>query len=1746
MSRAFSSIKRTFFAAAGVVAGMALGTERQLSMGTMEAWTWVEVPGVAWSAWETRVESAAEGLAESARWVPPMPRGAVAYLGQGVEEWPTALAACMEVVSPSVTVGGVPAWEVRVTEWVGEDGARQWVTHCGGMALHAQTVPAGFDPEAWSLAVYTEDGALPDFIAGDPTRRAEWFENRGRERLGFSYTFVAAGQVEAFQAALDAEEAARLEELEKAAQEGEELPWVFAVREMKPTAGTMAFALCNPDGADVDVLGKPELTEPWEYVGRVETERRRWATFGLPMGPDGKEPLYFWKFLDATRDSDGDGIPDGMEVAYFETNPMKADTAGSMIDDWRKIYLYGMDATIADADGDGLPDGWEVLNGLDPYSGEGANGATGDLDGDGVSNALELAYGTNPGVADSDGDGLQDRTEMGWATVFAKRGPAVLGGERRAVADGGEMAFPFAVRLGGRRYDRVRVSRAGTLTLEGPAPLTIRLWEGPVTWEETWLAGIFAEVGTWQEKPAMALSFENFGLSGEDSGTLGRVQVLFVEGEGAVEVRYTTLQGKLVQAKARARRPDGRFVEMLSAEASMGDAVRFDFGFGSDPMVADTDGDGMADGEEVAVGRSAPGPDDDFDGLPDVWERLHGLDPLVDDGASDPDGDGLDSLTEYRLGTNPTATDSDGDGLNDADEVGDRVTRRSGLPPMDVSDVTEWVSFAGKKEDGWVYLDLPAVVTIGGVAYPRVAYHADGLLAFVPAGVADLADPGEPQPLADALLDPRFPTFALYWADLALVPDYLSQVRAGVLGDRVVIECLNLAKERNVLLWPTIEPSSTLARIQVSVPREVGGGIEVRYPTLQGEFDASDAIIGAQPAGGRGTELFAVGNKMPRAVIAGDALTYHFSLGTDPARADTDGDGLNDSAELDAGLNAFEPDTDGDGMSDGWEHLYGYDPTTQNNGDWDRDGDGLKDKDEAAYGTNPYDSDSDGDGVKDKVEIGQSSDPSDATDGGVAESRVKVSFYFGDDSGSHSEKYALEITQLVGEGGGTKILRNEEYGKCETHTLFLRPDSVYAVTMRHVATAPDKTVDRDYTLKVEVPIEASSVLVEDPDRLQGVYGVENNEPFPGEGKTIFIYNFDAKLVPDYDRDRVMDGNDIDSFERGVPLQVWPNLDTDFEKEKGINDGSDLSYTKLDERFEKTDPRNAMDGWVNGQSDMEDFFPMQILLGDAVKYFLSEHSSATFGLSCSLDEAANVLWCHGDATIVERFYNGDDTTSAQCFGEDGDKVAWEADMAWLYKTPLTCPEGVLKQLQEGEAYCFIETCTIGPLSISLSLMDESIEETNEDGIRIAACGLESLQPEARYSVIDLRSNTLTSRVSEEDVNVFFVHGYNVSESGSMAWCNTIFKRLWQSGMNVRFYGVTWNGDEQSGLPDYYTNVVNAFNAAEAFANVMRNVPGKKIVMAHSLGNMVVSSAIQDHEAPVDVYFMLNSAVPAEAYDTEAPTYDFSIDGVPEWLIHDAWDAYPPKSYAALWHRHFLPHEGFLPMAADEARAQLTWKGRFKDVLDNRGVEVYNFYSAGDGTQSGDEVFELAEMTPRPTSGFGWVWWNPIRPLVDIVSDNVILGRHSWQKQECWKGRGDVSLFAFMTSDKMGWGFEEPQKTNEDTEKMSDEDFRKSPIFCRNPQTVFGDDAQPILEQRDLLLSSAIPAMSEATGRSFLSGIDDSRQIDCQDIYVDSRHSVQWVNRVERLGKRWLHSDVKNVAYPFVKGLFDEIVKQGGLK
>lgn len=84
---------------------------------------------------------------------------------------------------------------------------------------------------------------------------------------------------------------------------------------------------------------------------------------------------------------------------------------------------------------------------------------------------------------------------------------------------------------------------------------------------------------------------------------------------------------------------------------------------GTDPLVADTDEDGINDGDEVNVYGTDPlNVDTDGDILYDGGELLYGTDPLD----PDTDGDGLSDGEEvYYYGTDPTNPDTDGDGTND-------------------------------------------------------------------------------------------------------------------------------------------------------------------------------------------------------------------------------------------------------------------------------------------------------------------------------------------------------------------------------------------------------------------------------------------------------------------------------------------------------------------------------------------------------------------------------------------------------------------------------------------------------------------------------------------------------------------------------------------------------------------------------------------------------------------------------------------------------------------------------------------------------------------------------------------------------------------------------------------------------------------------------------------------------------------------------------------------------------------------
>ncbi|WP_342304162.1 hypothetical protein [Methanolobus sp. ZRKC5] len=90
-----------------------------------------------------------------------------------------------------------------------------------------------------------------------------------------------------------------------------------------------------------------------------------------------------------------------------------------------------------------------------------------------------------------------------------------------------------------------------------------------------------------------------------------------------------------------------------------------EFNFFTNPRDVDTDDDGLTDYVEWVLGTNIKGYDSDVDGLDDNLEMIFGTDPWL----YDTDGDGVSDYYEYLNYSNPRDDDTDGDGLNDSEEL---------------------------------------------------------------------------------------------------------------------------------------------------------------------------------------------------------------------------------------------------------------------------------------------------------------------------------------------------------------------------------------------------------------------------------------------------------------------------------------------------------------------------------------------------------------------------------------------------------------------------------------------------------------------------------------------------------------------------------------------------------------------------------------------------------------------------------------------------------------------------------------------------------------------------------------------------------------------------------------------------------------------------------------------------------------------------------------------------------------------
>lgn len=604
-----------------------------------------------------------------------------------------------------------------------------------------------------------------------------------------------------------------------------------------------------------------------------------------------------------------------------------------------------------------------------------------------------------------------------------------------------------------------------------------------------------------------------------------------------------------------------------------------------------------------------------------------------------------------------------------------------------------------------------------------------------------------------------------------------------------------------------------------------------------------------------------------------------------------------------------------------------------------------------------------------------------------------------------------------------------------------------------------------------------------------------------------VYILKVELVPDWNHDRKIDDQDRDQATAANPFRFWINDDKDVDD---VASGDSDVPGKSD--------GNASDDTVNGRCDLLDFFPVWVDLEKVVDLFPSGYHCAY--VLRQADGAVNFF----QSDLVR----GD---AGNYLIEESQSYGWGLDARAHLVPVVNVPAGgvdvatggidllgaIHANSDKGVLILEAKAPSTSPLILEIHKNGPTGPLLYETQLPLSLSGVEEM-----YRWINLRPGRAAdsrpgppTNFPDADSNgkqIVFVHGYNNTEDEGRATASEVFKRLYWSGSRAMFTGVTWFGDEQGGLLDpsayYHLDVINAFDAASNLVKSVGTLPGKKYIMAHSLGNMLVSSAIKDHGLSATNYFMLDAAVAIEAYSSA----QLSIDE----MRPTEWMPYSNRIWAADWHALFPTNDG---------RCKLTWRNRFSDISN-----AVNYYSSGE-----DILQNNSENPPDPES-----IWN----LLNLWKT----GQHVWCFQEMIKG-GPIPAILWGVDSHGGWGFNflyqqdgqlpDPNYVN----GLSDETLRGDSAFkifydLNLHYSAIGSILATDPAVRAKLLAEAIPALSFATGRNPVPFTFN----DNKDMMEFKTAGMTW----PRPKGNWWHSDFKGVAYSFNYGLYDDIRDRGDMK
>ncbi|MHA2161260.1 MAG: M28 family peptidase [Candidatus Thorarchaeota archaeon] len=167
--------------------------------------------------------------------------------------------------------------------------------------------------------------------------------------------------------------------------------------------GGFAFKLYNPMGVLMESVEFDEPNSDTKLIFSAEVNKSGLYSIVVSTESDGISGVSIVAEYDT--DVEADGILDS-EQFWLDNSFFALDDDEDGLSNGLEI-IYGTSISNSDSDEDSIPDLWEVENGLDPLY----NDAQSDLDNDGLSNLLEYEIGTSPEKTDSDDDYMPDAWE---------------------------------------------------------------------------------------------------------------------------------------------------------------------------------------------------------------------------------------------------------------------------------------------------------------------------------------------------------------------------------------------------------------------------------------------------------------------------------------------------------------------------------------------------------------------------------------------------------------------------------------------------------------------------------------------------------------------------------------------------------------------------------------------------------------------------------------------------------------------------------------------------------------------------------------------------------------------------------------------------------------------------------------------------------------------------------------------------------------------------------------------------------------------------------------------------------------------------------------------------------------------------------------------------------------------------------------------------------------------------------------